>query len=45
VARARALGFQVDATVDLPVVTSGRFAGRTPGGYAEHLRQRYGDVG
>lgn len=45
VARARALGFRVDATVDLPVVTSGRFAGRTPGGYAEHLRQRYGDVG
>lgn len=45
VARARALGFRVDATVDLPVVTSGRFSGRTPGGYAEHLRQRYGTAG
>ncbi len=42
VARARALGLRVDATVDLPVVTSGRFEGRTPGGYAEHLRQQYG---
>ncbi|WIE63931.1 glycosyltransferase [Curtobacterium sp. MCLR17_036] len=44
VERARATGFRVDATVDLPVVTSGRFAGRTPGGYAEHLRQQYGDA-
>lgn len=45
VARARALGFAVHATTDLPVVTSGRFTGRTPGGYAEHLRRTYGDVG
>jgi glycosyltransferase involved in cell wall biosynthesis len=37
----RALGLRVEATTDLPVVTSGRFAGRTPGGYAEHLRQTY----
>ena len=44
VERARATGFRVDATVALPVVTSGRFAGRTPGGYAEHLRQQYGDA-
>lgn len=44
VERARAMGFRVDATVELPVVTSGRFAGRTPGGYAEHLRQAYGDA-
>lgn len=44
VQRARAMGFRVDATVALPVVTSGRFAGRTPGGYAEHLRQQYGDA-
>lgn len=44
VERARARGYRVDATVDLPVVTSGRFAGRTPGGYAEHLRQAYGDA-
>lgn len=44
VERARATGLRVDATVDLPVVTSGRFAGRTPGGYAEHLRQQYGDA-
>ncbi|WP_253181567.1 glycosyltransferase family 2 protein [Curtobacterium sp. UCD-KPL2560] len=45
VARARALGFRVRDTEDLPVVTSGRFAGRTPGGYAEHLRRTYGDAG
>ena len=44
VARARALGLRVDATTSLPVVTSGRFAGRTPGGYAEHLRRTYGDA-
>ncbi|ROP64197.1 glycosyltransferase family 2 protein [Curtobacterium sp. PhB115] len=44
VERARATGFVVDATIELPVVTSGRFAGRTPGGYAEHLRQQYGDA-
>jgi glycosyltransferase involved in cell wall biosynthesis len=44
VARARALGLRVDATTGLPVVTSGRFDGRTPGGYAEHLRRTYGDV-
>ncbi|ROQ07005.1 MULTISPECIES: glycosyltransferase [unclassified Curtobacterium] len=44
VERAHAMGFRVDATVDLPVVTSGRFAGRTPGGYAEHLRREYGDA-
>lgn len=44
VERARALGLRVDATTDLPVVTSGRFDGRTPGGYAEHLRLRYGDA-
>lgn len=45
VERARALGFAVHATTELPVVTSGRFAGRTPGGYAEHLRRTYGDAG
>ncbi|WP_253206214.1 glycosyltransferase [Curtobacterium aetherium] len=44
VARARALGLRVDATTGLPVVTSGRFDGRTPGGYAEHLRRTYGDA-
>lgn len=44
VERARALGLRVDATVEFPVVTSGRFTGRTPGGYAEHLRQSYGDA-
>ncbi|QZQ54470.1 glycosyltransferase [Curtobacterium sp. TC1] len=44
VGRAQALGLRVDATIDLPVVTSGRFAGRTPGGYAEHLRLQYGDA-
>lgn len=44
VERARALGLDVRATTDLPVVTSGRFAGRTPGGYAEHLRRTYGDA-
>ncbi len=43
VERARALGFDVRATTALPVVTSGRFDGRTPGGYAEHLRRTYGD--
>lgn len=43
--RARALGLDVRATTELPVVTSGRFAGRTPGGYAEHLRRTYGDAG
>lgn len=41
VARARALGLLVAATTELPVVTSGRFTGRTPGGYAEHLRRTY----
>ncbi|WP_260981178.1 glycosyltransferase family 2 protein [Curtobacterium pusillum] len=44
VERARALGFDVRATTELPVVTSGRFDGRTPGGYAEHLRRTYGDA-
>ncbi|ROS76249.1 glycosyl transferase family 2 [Curtobacterium sp. PhB130] len=44
VERARALGLRVDATTELPVVTSGRFDGRTPGGYAEHLRRSYGDA-
>jgi glycosyltransferase involved in cell wall biosynthesis len=44
VERGRALGFDVRATTDLPVVTSGRFDGRTPGGYAEHLRRTYGDA-
>jgi glycosyltransferase involved in cell wall biosynthesis len=44
VARAHALGLRVDATTSLPVVTSGRFDGRTPGGYAEHLRRTYGDA-
>lgn len=44
VARARALGFDVRATTAFPVVTSGRFDGRTPGGYAEHLRVTYGDA-
>ncbi len=45
VTRARALGFDVRATTAFPVVTSGRFVGRTPGGYAEHLRVTYGDAG
>lgn len=45
VERARALGLDVRATTELPVVTSGRFTGRTPGGYAEHLRRTYGDAG
>lgn len=45
VERARTLGLDVRATTELPVVTSGRFAGRTPGGYAEHLRRTYGDAG
>ena len=45
VERARELGLRVDATTDLPVVTSGRFDGRTPGGYADHLRRTYGDGG
>ncbi|MFZ7087041.1 glycosyltransferase [Curtobacterium sp. RRHDQ10] len=44
VAAARAAGFRVEATEEFPVVTSGRFAGRTPGGYAEHLRAVYGDA-
>ena len=44
VERARALGFAVQATTELPVVTSGRFDGRTPGGYAAHLRRTYGDA-
>ncbi|MBK0296768.1 hypothetical protein IAE22_33135, partial [Bacillus sp. S34] len=44
VERARALGFDVRATTELPVVPSGRFDGRTPGGYAEHLRRTYGDA-
>jgi hypothetical protein len=44
VARARDRGLRVDATTSLPVVTSGRFAGRTPGGYADHLRRTYGDA-
>jgi len=44
VERARALGFDVQATTALPVVTSGRFDGRTPGGYAAHLRRTYGDA-
>lgn len=41
VERAHALGLRVAATTELPVVTSGRFVGRTPGGYAEHLRSTY----
>lgn len=41
VARARAAGLSVRATLDAPVTTSGRFSGRTPGGYAEHLRATY----
>jgi glycosyltransferase involved in cell wall biosynthesis len=41
VSRARALGLVVSATLESPVVTSGRFVGRTPGGYAEHLRDSY----
>lgn len=45
VERARALGLDVRATTAFPVVTSGRFVGRTPGGYAEHLRVTYGDAG
>lgn len=45
VERARALGLDVRATTAFPVVTSGRFVGRTPGGYAEHLRIAYGDAG
>lgn len=43
VARARDLGYRIAATEHSPVTTSGRFVGRTPGGYAAHLRDRYGD--
>jgi glycosyltransferase involved in cell wall biosynthesis len=43
VARARRDGYTVGETEDLPVTTSGRFDGRTPGGYAEHLRATYAD--
>ncbi|WP_430592424.1 glycosyltransferase [Humidisolicoccus flavus] len=37
-ARMRALGINVAATADAEVLTSGRLQGRTPGGYARHLR-------
>ncbi|MBE7701040.1 glycosyltransferase [Oerskovia sp. Sa1BUA8] len=39
VARARAVGARVVAADDGCVLTSGRSVGRTPGGYARHLRE------
>jgi glycosyltransferase involved in cell wall biosynthesis len=42
VARARTAGLAVRATLDSPVVTSGRRTGRTPGGYAQFLARIYG---
>jgi len=39
VARARALGARVSASDDAEVLTSGRQAGRTPGGYAAFVRE------
>ncbi|KQO62288.1 glycosyltransferase [Curtobacterium sp. Leaf261] len=43
VERARDTGLVVEETEELPVTTSGRFVGRTPGGYAEHLRATYAE--
>ncbi|MEU1973504.1 glycosyltransferase [Microbacterium sp. NPDC019599] len=40
VARARALGAIVQASDEAEVLTSGRFVGRTPGGYAGYLREQ-----
>ena len=40
VERARALGAAVRASDSAEVLTSGRFVGRTPGGYAGHLREQ-----
>ncbi|RUR03635.1 glycosyltransferase [Labedella endophytica] len=42
VARARRAGLDVRATLDAPVITSGRREGRTPGGYAAFLADAYG---
>jgi len=38
VARLTATGARIVATADIDVQTSGRLVGRTPGGYARHLR-------
>jgi glycosyltransferase involved in cell wall biosynthesis len=42
VARARRAGYDVRATLEAPVITSGRRVGRTPGGYAAFLADTYG---
>jgi glycosyltransferase involved in cell wall biosynthesis len=42
VERAWAAAARVESTGALPVTTSGRMVGRTPGGYAAHLRESYG---
>ncbi|MGN8551529.1 UNVERIFIED_CONTAM: glycosyltransferase [Microbacterium sp. SLM126] len=44
VARCRALGAVVLGDDDAEVLTSGRFVGRTPGGYAEFLRRQSADL-
>ncbi len=44
VARCRELGAVIVASDEAEVVTSGRFVGRTPGGYAGYLRQQAGDL-
>jgi glycosyltransferase involved in cell wall biosynthesis len=44
VARAREAGADVVSTADAEVVTSARFEGRTPGGYAGHLRRVAGEI-
>lgn len=38
--RARMAGARIMATADIEVMTSGRLAGRTPGGYAGYLRDQ-----
>jgi glycosyltransferase involved in cell wall biosynthesis len=42
VSRARRAGYDVRATLETPVTTSGRRVGRTPGGYAAFLAATYG---
>ncbi|WP_228479410.1 glycosyltransferase [Microbacterium atlanticum] len=44
VARCRNRGAVIVASDDAEVVTSGRFTGRTPGGYAGYLRQQAADL-
>jgi glycosyltransferase involved in cell wall biosynthesis len=44
VERAWATAVRVESTGALPVTTSGRLVGRTPGGYAAHLRESYGSA-